>query len=100
LNIEVSAVCGVLAALGILIPANDIAAQALISPNVPQTQPAVILKNKKNSSFNGDGSLISGNIPREDAIEVDKVGCCLLFFICYFSSVQLNFIHIHIKIYI
>ena len=30
LNIEVSSVCGVLAAMGVLVPGNDIAASALI----------------------------------------------------------------------
>ena len=38
LNIEVSSVCGVLAAMGILLPGNDIAASALVPLNEPKNK--------------------------------------------------------------
>ena len=61
LNIEVSSVCGVLAAMGVLVPGNDIAASALIPLiDVKNKQIKSATKNSKNHSKNGLKSSLPG----------------------------------------
>ena len=63
LNIEVSSVCGVLAAMGVLVPGNDIAASALI--------PLIDVKNKASKNMTKNTKSIPKNSLKTASTSID-----------------------------